>query len=279
MQVPRGRRWVAATVIVLVAAGSVFAQFGGQFGRLPEGPGVPPRFPPVEFNDGTFMVCKIMYTSIFSEPEGLGWATDYPYAGHNLMVRLAELTKTPVSRDEYGDPNYWVTGLTDDALFACPFTMGSDVGTIGLSQAEAARLREYLLKGGFLWVDDFWGTPAWRQWSSEIKRVLPEYPIVDVPPDHPIRNMMYRVDTIPQITNIRLWLRSGGQTSERGSDSPQADFRMIADEKGRIMVLMTHNTDIADSWERESESREFFLRFSPEGYALGINVALYAMTN
>ena len=273
MQSRRGR-WAVAAAIVLAAAATSWAQFG----RLPEGPGVPPRFPPKEFGDGAFMVCKIMYTSVTSEPEGLGWSTDYPYAGHNLMIRVSELTRTPISRDENGDPNYWVAALTDDALFRCPFTMGADVGTIGLSQAEAVKLRQYLLKGGLLWVDDFWGTSGWRQWSSEIKRVLPEYSIVDVPLDHPIRHMMYRVETIPQITNIRLWRRSGGQTSERGYDSPHANFRMIANEKGRIMVLMTHNTDIADSWERESEDREFFLQFSPEGYALGINVALYAMT-
>ena len=270
------KRWAAAAAIVLVAAATSWAQFGG---RLPEGPGVPARFPPEDFADGSFTICKIMYTSVFSEPEGLGWSTDYPYAGHNLMIRTAELTRAPISLDHNGDPNYWVTGLTDDALFHCPFTMGSDVGTMGLSNAEVSRLREYLLKGGLLWVDDFWGTPAWRQWTSQIQRVLPEYSIVDVPMDHPIRHMMYRVENIPQITNIRLWRRSGGQTSERGYDSPHANFRMMANEKGRIMVLMTHNTDIADSFERESEDREFFLLFSPEGYALGINVVLYAMTN
>jgi hypothetical protein len=81
------------------------------------------------------------------------------------------------------------------------------------------------------------------------------------------------------VTNINFWRRTGGYTSERGNDSPHANFRMIADEKGRIMVLMTHNTDLADSWEREAEDREFFLQFSPEGYAVGINVVLYALTH
>ena len=71
----------------------------------------------------------------------------------------------------------------------------------------------------------------------------------------------------------------GSSTSERGSDSPRANFRMIADTRGRIMVLMTHNTDIGDSWEREGEDREFFLQFSPRGYALGINAVLYALTH
>jgi hypothetical protein len=156
--------------------------------------------------------------------------------------------------------------------------MGSDVGTIGLTDEEAKHLREYLLKGGFLWVDDFWGTPAWIQWSNEIHRALPEYQIVDVPADHPIRHILFPVDEVEQVTNINNWLRTGG-TSERGDDSPHADFRAIADSRGRIMVVMTHNTDIGDSWERESESHEFFEQFSPRGYALGANVLLYSLTH
>ena len=162
------------------------------------------------FNDGGFTHCKIMYTSVRSEANGMGWATDYPYAGINLLTRVKELTKTPVSVDAAGEPNYWVVRLTDDALFSCPFTMATDVGTAQFSPEEARRLRDYLLKGGFLWVDDFWGTEAWLQWSSEMRKVLPEYPIVDVPPDHPIRRTMFNIPAIPQVTSINFWRRSGG---------------------------------------------------------------------
>jgi hypothetical protein len=269
------RRMMAAMALLAIIAAGAFAQ---RF-RLPEGPGVPVRFPVANFNDGYFTHCKIMYTSVRSEANGMGWSTDYPYAGINLLTRVKELTKTHVSVDARGDPNYWVVRLTDDALFSCPFTMATDVGTAHFSPAEASRLREYLLKGGFLWVDDFWGTAAMEQWSSEMRNVLPEYPIVDVPADQPIRRTMFNLPNIPQVTSINFWRRSGGNTSERGDDSPAADFKMIADAKGRIMVLMTHNTDIGDSWEREGEDPEFFRRFSPDGYALGINVVLYALTH
>jgi Domain of unknown function (DUF4159) len=264
-------------ILAIALATAVSAQWGQ--GRLPEGPGVPPRFPPRDFEDGTFMICKIMYRSVRSEAQGVGWSTDYPYAGINLMTRVSELTKTPISREGEGEPTSWVVRLTDDALFRCPFTMAADVGTLEFSQEETIRLREYLLKGGFLWVDDFWGTPAWEQWSSEIHRVLPGYRIFDVPADHPIRHSMFELVTIPQVTNINAWRRTGGETRERGSDSPHADFRAIADDKGRIMVLMTHNTDMGDSWEREGEDHRFFLQFSPQGYAVGINVILYALTH
>ena len=254
----------------------VSAQFRG---RLPEGRAVPARYPPPDFEDGLFTVCKLQYTSVYSEPGGGGWSTDYPYAGVNLMTRLSELTRTPISLDSYGEPNYWVVRLSDPALFHCAFLLGSDVGTAEFSPEEAMALRQYLLKGGFLWVDDFWGTAAWAQWSSEIRKALPEYRIVDVPPDHPLLNSMFRITEVPQVTNIGFWRRSGGVTSERGSDSPHANFRMIADETGRALVVMTHNTDIGDSWEREGEDREFFLQFSPNGYSLGINVLLYLLTH
>jgi hypothetical protein len=89
---------------------------------------------------------------------------------------------------------------------------------------------------------------------------------------------MFPVDEVEQVTNINNWMRTGN-TSERGDDSPFADFRGIADERGRLMVVMTHNTDFGDSWERESENREFFERFSPKGYALAVNVLLYALTH
>ena len=135
---------------------------------------------------------------------------------------------------------------------------------------------------GFLWVDDFWGPWAWEQWLGEISRVLPPatYPIFDIPEDHPIRRIQYEVEEIPQIPSIQHWRRSGGYTtSERGRRSEEVHFRGIADDSGRLLVLMSHNTDIADGWEREGEDYEFFYRFSVRAYAVGINTVIHAMTN
>ena len=274
------RRSIAVVALLMSALALAGAARGlGQRRRLPEGAGAyPPRYPPKDFEDGTFMICKLQFTSVRFESMGIGWSTDYPYAGINLMIRMSELTRVPITRNENDEPNYWVVRLTDDALFRCPILMGSDVGTMGLSSQEAVRLRQYLLKGGFLWVDDFWGTPAWVQWSNQIHKALPEYEIFDIPREHPIRHMLFPVDEVEQTTNINNWLRTH-DTSERGDDSPHADFRGIANEKGRIMVVMTHNTDFGDTWERESENPEFFAKFSPKGYALGVDVLLYAMTH
>jgi hypothetical protein len=157
--------------------------------------------------------------------------------------------------------------------------IGSDVGTAGLSNVEVQRLREYLLKGGFLWVDDFWGSRAWEQWRSQITKVLPEFPIVDVGPTDPIRQAIYNIKEVKQVPSIFSWGGPGSDPRERGTDSPHAEFRAIADAHGRIMVAMTHNTDIGDSMEREGDDPAYFAEFSPQGYALATNIAVYALTH
>jgi hypothetical protein len=274
---PRGFRFAGACLALLLCASVSWAQFG-QFGRLPEGLAVPPRFPPRDFRDGAFTACKLMFTSDRREAGGVGWSTDYPFAAINLMTRLSELTKTRVSRNPTGEINYWVIRLTDPALFDCPFLIGSDVGTADFSDTEVERLRAYLLKGGFLWVDDFWGTEAWEQWSAEIKRALPEFAIEEVPQGDPLLTDFIPLTAVEQVSSINFWRRNGN-TSERGPDSPRADFHRIADAHGRAMVVMTHNTDIGDSMEREGEDPEFFAEFSPKGYAIATNIVLYALTH
>jgi Domain of unknown function (DUF4159) len=274
-----GRRWLlggALVAIVVAAAGVAHAQ---RFFR--EG-SYAPRYAPSEMPDANFVVCRLAYRQVRSEPSGIGWMTDYPYAEINLTTRFSELTKARVSRDSSRTPNFYVVRPLDDALFNCPFVVASDAGTIGFREDEAEHMRNYLLKGGFFWADDFWGSAAWDHWASQIARVFPpaEYPIEDVQIGDPMLRSLFEVKEIPQITNIQFWRRFGGtQTSERGDDSAEVHFRAIRDSHRRIMVLMTHNTDVADSWEREGEDPAFFYQFSPSGYALGIDVLLHAMTH
>lgn len=267
------RTWLAIVLVVLLGGGVAAQRF------LREGPGQPIRRPVANgiFSDGRFAFCKLMYTQVRREPMGIGWWTDYPFAGIHLMTRTGELTRTPISRAGQ-EPNHWVVAPGDDALFQCPLVMASDVGTLGLTAGEADRLRAYLLKGGVLWVDDFWGESAWAQWTSQLGRVLPpaQFPIVDLPPDHPAYHTLFNVKAMPQITNINNWRRTG-DTSEQGEHIPH--LRAILDEHGRAMVLMTFNTDMGDSWEREDEDPEFFRRFSVTGYELGVDLVLYALTH
>src|SRR3989337_2380400 len=105
------------------------------------------RYAPAIMPDASFVICRLAYTQVRREPSGIGWETDYPYAEINLMTRLSELTKTRISRDQNGDPNFYVIRLTDDQLFNCPMIVASDAGTIGFTSPQADRLRTYLLKG------------------------------------------------------------------------------------------------------------------------------------
>jgi Domain of unknown function (DUF4159) len=269
-------------VAILLAASLAEAQRGFRGGRGGWGGevGAPPKFPNVTDFDGSWHFCRLMYRSVRSQQRGLGWGTDYPYADINFSTRLGELTKTQVGMQE-GEPNHLVVRPTDPELFQCPFVMASDPGSAGFSDEDAAGLRAYLLKGGFLWVDDFWGPWAWDAFVDEIAKALPrgEFPIKEIGPDHPIYRTLFPIAEIPQVPSMQFWRMSGGATSEMDDYSAKAHMAAITDKQGRIMVLMTHNTDIADSWEREADDPQFFFHFSPNGYAVGLNSVLYALTH
>ncbi len=280
MSSPRARRLIACTAAALVLGASLaYAQFiyrggGGGFRRWA------PNWATAASFDGSFTYCRAYYTSNRREAGGSGADTDYPGADNNFSVRLGELTKVHVKLDDEHQPDHVVVRLTDPLLFNCPMIYMEDVGTAHFDDDEVVALREYLLKGGFLETDDFWGEVAWAQWAEEIGRVLPpaDYPIRDITLDNPVMHMMYELKGIEQVPSIQSWLRLGGGTSER-YDAPHSNFRGIADARGRLMVVMLHDTDIPDTWEREGESPEYFARFSPDGYAIGINLVLYAMTH
>ena len=267
----------ATAAIIALGASAGLAQriwFGG-YGYTP------PRFPTKQSFQGSFNFCRAMFES--NRREKRGWSTDYPGADLNFSTRLAELTRAPVTlRDdaEGGDaPDAVVVRLTDDALFKCPYLLMQDAGTASFSDEEARRLREYLLKGGFVFVSDYWGERAREQFDAQIGLALPrgQFPIVDLPLDHSIWRTLFDVKSVPQMPSIQSWRRSGGNT-DRGVTAP-ASARAIADRHGRLMVVMMHNTDVPDGWEREGEDPEYFYRFSPDAYAVGINVVLYAMTH
>jgi hypothetical protein len=232
-----------------------------------------------ESYDGRFHYCRAVYRQ---NPRGDGgsWLTDYPLADIDLSIRVSELTKIAVSFEGPEQPRHLIVRLTDDELFQCPVIIMQEVGRLFFSNEDAERLKTYLLKGGFLWVDDFWGSYAWQVWETEIRKVFPapEYQIVDLPSEHALFHTMFDLKGVPQIPGIGTWLGSG-QTSERGADSAEVHARGIADAQGRVMVFMTHNTDVSDSWEREGEDPQYFYNFSIDGYRVAVNVLLYAMTH
>jgi len=272
---PRLRWVVLVAACVSVAAITAEAQLrrGRSFSNL--------RVAAPEDFDGTFQFCRVVFRNGPNGDYNSGsWEVDFPRADINLSIRLSELTKTRVGRDINGDPSNVLIRLTSPEIFSCPFIMMTEVGAADLSSNEISHLREYLLKGGFLWADDFWGTDAWDWWEEVIGEVLPrsEYPVIELTPAHPLYRIQFLLKETPQIANIGHWSRYG-DGMERGSDSPRADTRAILDRQGNIMVLMTHDSDFGDSFEREADDPNYFLENSIPGYAFGINSLLYAMTH
>jgi len=145
---------------------------------------------------------------------------------------------------------------------------------MALTEAEAAGLRGYLLAGGFLVVDDFWGTTEWENFETEIRRVLPEFAIVELPADHPVLNTFYGIDSIVQVPNVRQGIE-GGRTWERDGYVPH--LRGIFDEAGRLMVVISWNSDLGDAWEW-AENPHYPLGFSNYAISVGVNLVLYGMS-
>jgi len=276
----KSRSLLAIAIVLTLAAGAA-AQFGrnafGGFGR-----GARPKFPTADTFGHGFNFCRGMYArQVYQEAGGTGWSTDFPDAELNFSIRLSELSKTRVALDRTRTPDFVTVRLTDKELFQCPQLHMEDVGTLEFTDAEITALRAWFAKGGFLWVDDFWGSNAWEQWAYEISRVLPppDYQIIDLPLEHSLFRAQFVVSEFPQIPAIQHWRRNMYDTSERGEDSRVPEHKAILDKNGNVMVFMTHNTDISDAWEREGEDPRYFYEFSPKGYAVGVNVMLYAMTH
>src|SRR5262245_59841751 len=221
-----------AVVTLALAALAVVARVEAQF--APRGFLSARRATSKDF-DGRFNFCRVAFASDV-RGDGATWNVDYPRADINLSVRLSELTKTTISRTRSGEPNNLLIQLTDPELFECPFIMMTEVGSAALTSEEAAHLRVYLEKGGFLWADDFWGSYAWDWWVAQLRKALPanEYPIVDLPPDHPLFHSLFEVKATPQIPSISFWAGSEGGTSERGEDSATVHTRAVLDQHGRI---------------------------------------------
>ena len=202
-------------------------------------------------------------------------ALDFPDADLNLSYRLQQLTSMKV------DPHGRIMRLTDPDLFRYPFIYLIEPGGIYLSPEEITALRRYLLNGGFLMVDDFWGEEEWRDLYNAMKQVFPEREPVELPLEHPIFHCVYDLKEKPQIPAIGIAIdgRSTGKTWER-EDAKTPHYRGIFDDQGRLMALICHNTDLGDGWEREGEDPWYFTEFSEKkAYPLGINIIFYAMTH
>jgi Domain of unknown function (DUF4159) len=205
------------------------------------------------------------------------WQTDTPDSDLNLSYRLQQMTSMKV------DPNGRYLRLTDPDLQNYPFIYMVEPGSLILREEEVEPLRKYLLNGGFLMVDDFWGEAEWANMAGQMKRVFPNRQFVELPLDHPLYHCVFEINAKGQVPNIMLGIRSEHDPEHRTWERPDAKVvhhRVIYDDRGRVMVMATHNTDNGDGWEREGESDFFFHNFSEKiSYPLGINIIFYTMTH
>jgi hypothetical protein len=237
----------------------------------PDREGVPTWDVDRENPDDVFTFVRVKYTSFGRRRWGSAWMTDYPASDLYMSFRLQQLTSLKVN------PNPKVLELTDPELLDYPFIYLIEPGGMSLSEEEVKGLRRYLLGGGFMMVDDFWGEQEWANFHAEIKRVFPEREPVELDVSHPIFSAVFPLKEKPQVPSIHHF--RSGLTTERW-DAPVAHYRALHDDQGRIMAIICHNTDLGDGWEREAEDPEYFRRYSePKSYPMGINIIFYAMTH
>ena len=227
-----------------------------------------------QFGHDVFTFARVKYAS-WNGRHGK-WATDYPDSDLNFSYRLQQLTSLQV------DPNGKILELTDKELVNYPFLYMIEPGHIELTGDEVKALRKYLLNGGFLMVDDFWGSQEFDNFEFEFKKVFPKRKLIELDLKHPIFHCVFDLKEKPQVPAIQIALqgRPYGITWERGEDGREVHYKAVFDDKGRMMAIVCDNTDLGDGWEREGENHWYFKEFSEKyAYPMGINIVFYAMTH
>lgn len=195
------------------------------------------------------------------------WTQDYPRADRHFAQAVRRLTRIHVRSVEQP------INLEDpDDVYNWPWLYAVQVGEWGLNPAQAKVLRDYLLRGGFFMADDFHGTEEWAVFAESMKLVFPDRPIVEIPDAEAIFHTVYDLDDryqIPGAAHLRLGYKN---------DGVGAHWRGIYDDKGRIMIAISFNSDVGDCWEYADDPR-YPERFSALGIRIGINYIVYAMTH
>ena len=273
--------WTGSALLCLLA---LFPFLNAQYYGNPQ-VGIPTWEVDSEFKHDVFTFARVQYSS-YGGRGGWGgrgggrrgggnWATDYPDAELNLAFRLQQMTSMKVS------PEPVVITLDQEDLQEYPFLYIVEPGRLIFKELEVTALRDYLLNGGFVMLDDFWGENEWQNVYYEIKRVFPDRELIDLPIEHPIFHIVFDIKEKPQVPSIHVAVgyRGTGRTWER-EDARFVHYRGIFDDKGRLMVLICQNTDLGDGWEREGESEWYFHEFAEKkAYPMGINIIFYVMTH
>jgi Domain of unknown function (DUF4159) len=272
-----------AAILFLALAATVQAQrFGGiRFQGHDEGPAA--VFP----KSAEFHFIRAEYTDLpqfhrgfsYTSRNGTGsgwWLVDWPDADEHFSTGVQRLT-----RIETGDPRH--LRFTDAKLFDYPWIYATQVGWWGLDDAEIAGLREYLTRGGFLMVDDFWGPDPtqWEVFRTTMQRVFPKRGITDIAPSDSVMHVLYDITEkdrsfIPGTRHLRRG--PGGDVVVQQPYGTTPQWRAIYDDSNRMMVAINYNTDVGDAWEY-ADAPEYPERMTALAYRYGINYIVYSMTH
>lgn len=293
---PPSRRSAFAIGVVLLMAALLFsahAQFWGGGGgrgrgrRFGRGGGyIPPERQAEQdemakalnpaFKDDVFTFARLQFTPDRGGRFGGGrvWEDDAPDADLNLIYRLYQVTSLKVR------PGFNFIDITPADLSKYPFVYMAAAGRLVLSSDEVTALHSYLMNGGFLMADDFWGDDQWHHFYEQMKRVFPDREPVELTLDHPIFHTVYSFRKEPQIPSVGTFAQTGLSYDpewpfEEKNHDPH--YYAIYDDKQRMVALLCHNNHYGDGWEHEGDDESYFDKFSlPMGYPMLINILVYA---
>lgn len=217
-----------------------------------------------------FHFARLIYSNAPNSRRGWGrnaWTTDYPEAEFHLMDGVDRMTSIDLERVNYNGGGGRVIGLMDEHLFDYPWLYAAEVGQWFLDDDEAARLREYLDRGGFLLVDDFWGPYEWQTFTLSMQRVFPDRPIIEIGDNDPVMSIVFEVDKQTQIPGIR-GIRPGNVPYWRG----------IYNDQGQLSVAINFNMDMGDAWEHAADPR-YPAEMTATAYKFAVNYIVYSMTH
>ena len=231
-----------------------------------------------EVPNDVFTFARLRYKSLAYSGRGnpRRWLVDFPDSDLNFSFRLQQLTALQVN------PRGCLLDIHPDQMRHFPFIYMIEVGDIVLTDEEARIIREYLLNGGFIMVDDFWGYREWDNFYAAFKQIFPEREPQELPLSHDIFHIVFDLKKKPQIPHVSVAVanRATGITYQRQPGSEEVHYRGVFDDRGRMMMILCHNTDLGDGWEEEGTDPWFFREFSEKyAYPLGINIIFYAMTH
>ena len=258
------RRFAAAFALILTVAGMLLSQnelgFRGDYEdakRIRQGP--------LPHNQIVFarLIYRGRIPAYFKN-----WYTDYPKGDQLLIQGLKRLTTLDIADEGR------VVAINDPGLFQYPLVYSSEVGQMVLNNEDAAIMREYLLRGGFWFMDDFWGTTEWASMQAQLKKVFPEFEIKDIPTTHPLFHSFFDVNKVMQVPSLAYVYY--GVTYEQ--DGFEGECKGLFDEKGRLMVVINHNTDLGDAYEW-ADNPEYPMAFTGYAYRHALNIILYAMSH